>query len=73
MQLENNIGSGQQQKKRAKSSKLRLGAQSFTLLNTLRDPTQLRRRQWSTRQHHLFFGCLLLSSLEQLISAPNHK
>ena len=27
---------------------LRLGAQSFTLLNTLRDPTQLRRRQWAT-------------------------
>ena len=31
---------------------LRLGAQSFTLLNTLRDPTQLRRRQWATRQQH---------------------
>ena len=30
--------------------KLRLGAQSFTLLNALRDPTQLRRRQWATRQ-----------------------
>ena len=53
--------------------KLRLGAQSFTLLNTLRDPTQLRRRQWATRQQHLFFGCPLLSSLEQLISAPNHE
>ena len=52
---------------------LRLGAQSFTLLNTLRDPTQLRRRQWATRQQHLFFGCTLLSSLEQLISAPNHE
>ena len=52
---------------------LRLGAQSFTLLNTLRDPTQLRRRQWATRQQHLFFGCQLLSSLEQLISAPNHE
>ena len=52
---------------------LRLGAQSFTLLNTLRDPTQLRRRQWATRQQHLFFGCPLLSSLEQLISAPNHE
>ena len=25
---------------------LRLGAQSFTLLNTLRDPTQLRQRQF---------------------------
>ena len=52
---------------------LRLGAQSFTLLNTLRDPTQLRQRQWATRQQHLFFGCPLLSSLEQLISAPNHE
>ena len=52
---------------------LRLGAQSFTLLNTLRDPTQLRRRQWATRQQHLIFGCPLLSSLEQLISAPNHE
>ena len=31
-----------------KSKKLRLGAQSFTLLNTLRDPTQLRGRQWAT-------------------------
>ena len=50
-----------------------LGAQSFTLLNTLRDPTQLRQRQWATRQQHLFFGCPLLSSLEKLISAPNHE
>ena len=55
------------------TNELRLGAQSFTLLNTLRDPTQLRRRQWATRQQHLFFGCQLLSSLEQLISAPNHE
>ena len=30
--------------------KLRLGAQSVTLLSTLRDPTQLRRRQCATRQ-----------------------
>ena len=52
---------------------LRLGAQSFTLLNTLRDPTQLRRCQWATRQQHLSFGCPLLFSLEQLISAPNHE
>ena len=29
---------------------LRLGAQSVTLLSTLRDPTQLRRRQCATRQ-----------------------
>ena len=54
-------------------SVLRLGAQSVSLLNTLRDPTQLRRRQWATRQQHLFFSCLLLSVIEQLISAPNHE
>ena len=30
-------------------SKLRLGAQSVTLLSTLRDPTQLRQRQCSAR------------------------
>ena len=52
---------------------LRLGAQSFMSLNTLRDPTQLRQCQLATRQQHLFFGCPLLSSLEQLISAPNHE
>ena len=34
---------------------LRLGAQSVTLLSTLRDPTQLRRRQCATRQQHPFF------------------
>ena len=33
--VQHHIGSGQQQK-------LRLGAQSVTLLSTLRDPTQLR-------------------------------
>ena len=33
---------------------LRLGAQSVTLLSTLRDPTQLRRRQCATRQHPFF-------------------
>ena len=35
---------------KGKKSKLRLGAQSVTLLSTLRDPTQLRRRQCATRQ-----------------------
>ena len=30
--------------------KLRLGAQSVTLLSTLRDPTQLRRRQCATKK-----------------------
>ena len=34
---------------------LRLGSQSVTLLSTLRDPTQLRRRQWATRQQRPFF------------------
>ena len=33
---------------------LRLGAQSVTLLSTLRDPTQLRRHQCATRQHPFF-------------------
>ena len=33
-------------------STLRLGAQSDTLLSTLRDPTQLRQRQCATRQQH---------------------
>ena len=30
----------------------RLGAQSVTLLNTLRDPTQLRQHQCAPRQQH---------------------
>ena len=34
---------------------LRLGAQSVTLGNTLRDPTQLRRHPCATRQQHPFF------------------
>ena len=34
---------------------LSLGAQSITLLSTLRDPTQLRRHQFATRQQHPFF------------------
>ena len=33
----------------------RLGAQSVTLLSTLRDPTQLRRRQCPTRKQYPFF------------------
>jgi hypothetical protein len=47
--------------------KLRLGAQSVTLLSNLRDPTQLRRRQRATRQQHPFSCCTLSSSLEHLI------
>ena len=34
---------------------LRLGAQSVTLLSTLRDPTQLRQRQCASRKQHPFF------------------
>jgi hypothetical protein len=32
---------------------LRLGAQSVTLLSTLRDPTQLRQRQCATRKQQV--------------------
>ena len=35
--------------------RLRLGAQSVTLLSTLWDPTQLRQRQYVTRKQHPFF------------------
>ena len=34
---------------------LRLGAQSVTLLSTLRDPTQLRQLQCATTHQYLFF------------------
>ena len=34
---------------------IRLGAQSVTLLSTLRDPTQLRQRQCASRKQHPFF------------------
>ena len=34
---------------------LRLGAQSVTLLSSLRDPTQLRQRQCTSRKQHPFF------------------
>ena len=34
---------------------LRLGAQSVTLLSTLRDPTQLRRSQCATTHQYPFF------------------
>ena len=36
------------------SNILRLGAQSVTLLSTLRDPTQLRRRQWACTCYAMF-------------------
>ena len=53
-----------------KDFKLRLGAQSVSLLNTLRDPTQLRRRQcatrqgqqWATKKGVLLSSCPLTSS-----------
>ena len=38
-----------------RTSELRLGAQSVTLLSTLRDPTQLRRSQCVTRHQHPIF------------------
>ena len=34
---------------------LRLGAQSVTLLSTLRDPTQPRRRQCASKKQHPLF------------------
>ena len=37
------------------SFKLRLGAQSVTLLSTLRDPTQLRRHPCAFRKQPLLF------------------
>ena len=40
---------------RKKSNKLRLGAQSVTLLSTLRDPTQLRRHPCAFRKQPLLF------------------
>ena len=45
----------EQKRKKKKVTKLRLGAQSVTLLSTLRDPTQLRRHPCATRQQHPFF------------------
>ena len=35
-------------------NRLRLGAQSVTLLSTLKEPTQLRQSQCATRQQHPF-------------------
>ena len=57
------------------AKKLRLGAQSVTLLNTLRDPTQLRRHKCATRQQQPFYGCtmhivVLFRAFD--FSAPNH-
>ena len=38
-------------------TELRLGAQSVTLLSTLRDPTQLKKGQCAnTHQHPFFYG-----------------
>ena len=53
------------------SLQLRLGAQSVTLWNTLRDPTQLRRRQCATWQgqdilfiHDYWLGALINCSIK---------
>ena len=56
--------------------KLRLGAQSVTLLSTLRDPTQLRRRQCATRKQHPFFvplRCLKAKNSNSYCSSKGRK
>ena len=52
--------------------KLRLGAQSVTLLSTLRDPTQLRRRQCATRQQHPFFVAHQKEGIDQPKNVLHH-
>ena len=52
--------------------KLRLGAQSVTLLSTLRDPTQLRRRQCATRQQHPFFVAHQKEGIDQPKKVQHH-
>ena len=47
--------------------KLRLGAQSVTLLSTLRDPTQLRRRQFANRKQYPFFCSHVMFESKQKI------
>ena len=45
-----------------------------TLLSTLRDPTQLRRRQCATRQQHHFFWLHIVVLFRAFnFSAPNHE
>ena len=51
---------------------LRLGAQSVTLLSTLRDPTQLRRRQCATRQQHPFFVAHQKEGIDQPKKVQHH-
>ena len=56
--------------------KLRLGAQSVTLLSTLRDPTQLRQRQCPTRKQHPFFvplRCLKPKNSNSYCSSKGRK
>ena len=53
--------------------KLRLGAQSVTLLSTLRDPTQLRRHQCATKQQHPFLLHIVVLFRVFNFSAPNHE
>ena len=55
-------------------NELRLGAQSVTLLSTLRDPTQLRQRQCATRQQHPFFWLHIVVLFREFnFSAPIHE
>ena len=54
------------------STWLRLGAQSVTLLSTLRDPTQLRRRQFATRQQHPFFVAHQMEGIDQPKKVQHH-
>ena len=53
--------------------KLRLGAQSVTLLSTLRDPTQLRQRQCATRQQHPFFCSNVMFESKKLLLLIRRK
>ena len=55
---------------------LRLGAQSVTLLSTLRDPTQLRQCQCPTRKQHPFFvplRCLKPKNSNSYCSSKGRK
>ena len=52
---------------------LRLGAQSVTLLSTLRDPTQLRRHPCATRQQHPFFVGHQKEGIDQQKSTTSHR
>ena len=52
---------------------LRLGAQSVTSLSTLRDPTQLRRRQCAKRKQHPFFCSHVMFESKELLLLIRRK